>query len=294
MAFPAAVIQCMYTTNYHDQNHRWQQRCGSNPDQGSGIWDPMPFWPMDPESRIGFLSGSRIPDLGSQIGTPNPYLEALWQLFWLKCIIFLFELSPVQKYNKYQFCDICGYKKCITTNLCSFIAVVGCGIRDPRSRIQEWGSRLNIPDPQHCMAWQVTSLRDNASFLVPPAVSPPPSPTTVFPESEQIGIYEGIWFLVLSTSVLWIIYPCSNIRAIYVLMRLLYTVQFRKTITKLLGWITVFYHNVASKIISLCLILINLSCNMMCTGLTKASIFPFPPLSVVFFALKCSTEGGVL
>jgi hypothetical protein len=43
------------------------------------IRDPVPFWPLDPESgiRIRFFSypGSRIPDLGSQI--QNPYF---WEL----------------------------------------------------------------------------------------------------------------------------------------------------------------------------------------------------------------------
>jgi hypothetical protein len=36
------------------------------------IRDPVPFWPLDPGSGIGF---SRIPDLGSRI--PNPYFREL-------------------------------------------------------------------------------------------------------------------------------------------------------------------------------------------------------------------------
>ena len=36
------------------------------------IRDPVPFWPLDPGSGIGFF---RIPDLGSRI--PNPYF---WEL----------------------------------------------------------------------------------------------------------------------------------------------------------------------------------------------------------------------
>jgi hypothetical protein len=36
------------------------------------IWDPVPFWPLDPGSGIGFF---RIPDLRSQI--PNPYFREL-------------------------------------------------------------------------------------------------------------------------------------------------------------------------------------------------------------------------
>ncbi len=40
------------------------QCCGS----GSGIRDPVPFWPLDPGSGIGFF---RIPDLGSRIPDPK-------------------------------------------------------------------------------------------------------------------------------------------------------------------------------------------------------------------------------
>ncbi len=54
----------------------------ADPDPGSGafltwIRDPVPFWPLDPGSGIGFF---RIPDLGSRI--PNPY-------FWELCDNFL-------------------------------------------------------------------------------------------------------------------------------------------------------------------------------------------------------------
>jgi hypothetical protein len=49
----------------------YMQCCGS----GSGIRDPVPFYPKDPESGSGirddFFSGSRIPDLGSRI--PDSY-----------------------------------------------------------------------------------------------------------------------------------------------------------------------------------------------------------------------------
>ncbi len=47
------------------------------------IRDPVPFWPLDPGSRISFF---RIPDLGSRISDPgsripNPCLRAKWQFF---------------------------------------------------------------------------------------------------------------------------------------------------------------------------------------------------------------------
>ncbi len=42
---------------------------GSIPGRGKlNAWDPMPFWPLNPGSGIGFF---RIPDLGSWIPTPN-------------------------------------------------------------------------------------------------------------------------------------------------------------------------------------------------------------------------------
>jgi hypothetical protein len=50
--------------NFFVQN----QCCGS----GSGIRDPVPFWPLDPGSGIGFF---RIPDPGSRI--PDPKLILL-------------------------------------------------------------------------------------------------------------------------------------------------------------------------------------------------------------------------
>ncbi len=55
----------------------------------------------------------------------------------------------------FQFCEICGYKKSLTTNLfspLSFFAIFGSGIRDPGSGMgknQDPGSGINIPDPQH-------------------------------------------------------------------------------------------------------------------------------------------------
>ena len=55
------------------------------------IRDPVPFWPLDPGSGIGFF---RIPDLGSRI--PYPYF---WKLndnfFWVKSSIILWKLAQI-------------------------------------------------------------------------------------------------------------------------------------------------------------------------------------------------------
>ncbi len=54
---------------------------------GFGIRDPVPFWPLDPGSGMGF-SGSRISDAGSRI--LNPYfLKGLVTIFWIKSTVIL-------------------------------------------------------------------------------------------------------------------------------------------------------------------------------------------------------------
>jgi hypothetical protein len=58
--------------------------------------------------------------------------------------------SAFQKYNNFQFCEICGYKKRYDKkffSLLSFVAGLGFGIRDGKN--QDPGSGINIPDPQH-------------------------------------------------------------------------------------------------------------------------------------------------
>ncbi len=84
-------------------------------------------------------------------------------IFGVKSTIILCKLAqfflPFQKYNNLIFCDICGYKKGRTTNFSpfSFVAVVGCGIRDPGSWMDknpDPGSGINIPDLQH---WSLTT-----------------------------------------------------------------------------------------------------------------------------------------
>jgi hypothetical protein len=70
----------------------YKQCCWS----GSGIRNPVPFWPLDPGSRKGFF---QIPDLGSQI--PNQYFWELSDNFlgeksynsWKLAQIFFFSIS---------------------------------------------------------------------------------------------------------------------------------------------------------------------------------------------------------
>ncbi len=119
------------------------------------IRDPVPFWPLDPGSGIGFF---RIPDLdpGSQTHT----FENLVTTFWAKSSIILWKLAQI------FFFSTSKLKKCtILWNLCldkrvwhqifSLLLLFldpGSEIRDPGSvmgKNQDPGSGINIPDPQH-------------------------------------------------------------------------------------------------------------------------------------------------
>ncbi len=106
------------------------------------IRDPVPFWPLDPGSGIGFF---RILDPGFRI--PNPY-------FWELSDNFLGK----KFYNSLKI-DI----KFFLPSLLLLFLDPGSGIqgiRDPRSGIQDPGSGMgknqdpgsgiNIPDPPHC------------------------------------------------------------------------------------------------------------------------------------------------
>ncbi len=91
------------------------------------IWDLVSFCPLDPGSRIGFF------------WIPNPYFESLVTIFWVKSSIILCKLAKKifltsSKIYNVQFCDICGYKKNMTTNF--FLTPLFCfcfWIRDTRS-----------------------------------------------------------------------------------------------------------------------------------------------------------------
>ncbi len=61
------------------------QCCGS----GSGIRDPVPFWPLETGSGIGFF---QIPDLGSRI--PNPYFWELSDNFLCKKFYNSLKIGP--------------------------------------------------------------------------------------------------------------------------------------------------------------------------------------------------------
>jgi hypothetical protein len=69
------------------------------------IRDPMPFWPLNPGSGIGFF---RIPDLGSRI--PNPYFWDLNDIFLGKKFYNSFKIGPnffssaLQNLNNLKFC----------------------------------------------------------------------------------------------------------------------------------------------------------------------------------------------
>ncbi len=135
------------------------QCCGS----GSGIRDPVPFWPLDPGSGLGFF---RIPDSGS--GIPNPYFWELSDTFLGKKFYNYLKIGPnvfLQHFkNKIvQFCEIYGSKNKAWQQIFSPLSFICCfwilepgseirGIREIRGmcKNQDPGSGINIPDPQHC------------------------------------------------------------------------------------------------------------------------------------------------
>ncbi len=141
------------------------QCCGS----GSGIRDPVPFWPLDPE---WVYFGSPISDTGSRI--PNSYFWKLSDNFLGKK--FHNSLKFGRNFFLEQFKNkiILHFVKFVVTKIVwkiyfftlSFVAVFGSGIRDPgfgfrdsgsgMGKNQDPGSRINIPDPQHCCSsrWQ--------------------------------------------------------------------------------------------------------------------------------------------
>ncbi len=97
---------------------------------------------QDPGSGVFLRSGSRI---------PNPYFWELGDNIWgVKTSIIFGKLgkffsSAYQKWSNIQFCEICGYKKGMTTKKISplsFVAVFISEIRDPgwvKIRIRDLG-----------------------------------------------------------------------------------------------------------------------------------------------------------
>jgi hypothetical protein len=117
---------------------------------------PVPFWPLDPGSGIGFF---RIPDLGSRI--PNPYVWELSDNFLGKKLYYSLKIDPnffLQLFKTkimFNFVKFVAKLKAITKknfSPLSFVAVLGSGTRDPGSWVgknQDPGSGINIPDPPH-------------------------------------------------------------------------------------------------------------------------------------------------
>jgi hypothetical protein len=111
------------------------------------IRGPVPFWPLDPGSGIGFF---QIPDLGSRI--PNPYFWEHSDNFLSKKLYDSLKIGPkiffliISKLNNFKFCEICGYKKKYDNKFC-FTPLFCCcfWIRDPRSGIRDPGSEIRDP-----------------------------------------------------------------------------------------------------------------------------------------------------
>jgi hypothetical protein len=98
------------------------------------IRDPVPFWPLDPGSGLGFF---RIPDPRSRI--PNPYFWELGDNFLGKKFYNSLKIGPnffLQHFRAkiiFNFVKFVATWKNKTTNFfssLSFVAVFGSGIRD--------------------------------------------------------------------------------------------------------------------------------------------------------------------
>jgi hypothetical protein len=127
------------------------------------IRDPVPFWPLDPGSRIVFLRisdlGSRIPDIWSRISDPgskNPYFwkpsySFLGKKFYISLkICQIFFLQHFKNKIIFNFLKFMATKKGMTTNF--FHSSLLFLFLDPKSGMgknQDLGSGITIPDPQH-------------------------------------------------------------------------------------------------------------------------------------------------
>ena len=102
------------------------------------IRDPVPIWPLDQGSGLGFL---RIPDLGTRSRIPNPYFWELSDNFPVKSTTVLSEFAqifslPVQNEIIFNLVIFVATKKVgqLIFYPCSFVAVGGSGIQDPGSK----------------------------------------------------------------------------------------------------------------------------------------------------------------
>ncbi len=123
------------------------------------IGDPVPFWPLDPGSGIGFFPGSRISDPGSRI--PNPYFWKLSDNFlgkkfynFLKIgLNWNFFLQHFKNKIIYNFVKFVATKKRYDNKFfftplfcsCFWIRDLGSEIRDPRYGILDPGSEIQYP-----------------------------------------------------------------------------------------------------------------------------------------------------
>ncbi len=105
------------------------------------IWDPVPFWPLDPGSHI-----------------PNPYFWELSDNFLGKKFYNALKIGPnfflwhFKTKNYFQFCEICGYINKVWQEIFFHPSLLLLFL-DPGSGMgknQDPGSGINIPDPQHC------------------------------------------------------------------------------------------------------------------------------------------------
>jgi hypothetical protein len=130
---------------YSQQNLELKnQRCGT----GSGIQDPVPFWPLDPRSRIGFF-----PDPGSRISDPKPYFLELINNFWGKklynCKLAQVFLTSSKIKICFNFVIFMATKRGITKIF--FPISLLLLFLDPGS----WMDKIRIRDP-----WQTSRIRN--------------------------------------------------------------------------------------------------------------------------------------
>ncbi len=98
------------------------------------MWEPVPFWPLDPGSGAFLTPWIRdpvfflpldpgIPDLGSQ----THFSEGLVTFFWVKSTIILCQLAQ-KIFDKKFLCEIYGYKKGNTKIFSPSFGVVSYGM----------------------------------------------------------------------------------------------------------------------------------------------------------------------
>ncbi len=129
-------------------SHHWSG-CGACFYAVLRIRDPVPFWPLNPGSGIGFF---RIPDLGLRIPDPKPIFWELRVSFLGKKFYNSLKIGPnffLQHFkNKIvQFCEIFGStKKGMTTNF--FHLWFSLLLLDPRSGIRDGKIRIRDKHPR--------------------------------------------------------------------------------------------------------------------------------------------------